>query len=145
MVLGAGNGLKGLIFSSANFGSRPAGGGHRGASAGPSGGRLRGRPGAPGGRSGNLFHFFSQTPLRGSGGFDKLCTRSPPPRGRDSILEKRWCQERGPDGRSPDGDPPEGTRNTRKRCSCGPGPRGPGEKNKRFFSESLILAQNERW
>ena len=101
--------------------------------AGAIGWRLRGCPGAPGGRSGNFFHFFSQTPLRGSGGFDKLCTRSPPPRGRDSILEKRWCQERGPDGRSPDGDPPEGTRNTREEMLVRAGAERSRREEQTFF------------
>ena len=140
MVLEVGNGLKGLIFPSANFGNRPAGEAVRVASAGVFGGC----PGAPGGRSGNFFHFFSQTPLRGSGGFDKLCTRSPPPRGRDSILEKRWCQERGPEGGSPRGSAGRDAEHERREARAGRGREVPA-KNERFFSESLILAQNERW
>ena len=46
----------------------------------------------------------------------------------------------------PEGDPPEGTRNTREEKLVRAGAeRSWRQENQRFFSESLILAQNERW
>ena len=99
------------------------------------------------GRSENFFEFFLPTLLRGGGGFDTLCTRSPPIGVSGSILEKRWCQERGPEGRSPArGSAGRDAEHERREARAGRGREVPASRRTNvFFSESLILAQNERW
>ncbi len=89
-----------------------------------------------------MIHYFLVRPTTGR-------RREAEERGRrDSILEKRWCRKSAERTEAPR-EPPEGTRNTvRDKNESAGGSRhlggGPKVKTK-FFSESLILAQNERW
>ena len=66
----------------------------------------------------NFFHFFQNTPLRGVGGF-WYTTHSFARKGRTSLFESRQLRKQ-------------------QKCLC-------GAELEILFSESLILAQNERW
>ena len=94
----------------------------------------------------NPTKIFSIFRLRGARGFDTLCTRSPP-RGKPrrasrSLRDAKVQKERGPDTK-----PREGRRRGRGaiRERDGAVLCDGTFKPKVFFSESLILAQNERW
>ena len=69
---------------------------------------------------------------------------NPERRGKRSLTVKA-LQERDP--AAPIGEPSEGTRNTRtwKACCDARSREGGSTKIDSYFSESLILAQNERW
>ena len=95
---------------------------------------------------GNFFLFFSETPLRGVWGFDILCTRSPPPRGASRSLKRHGAKSA-----DPKEDPPRRGSAGRDAeheivdARAGSGREAGAKRDERFFSESLILAQNERW
>ena len=108
MVLEVGNGLKGLIFPSANFGNRPAGEAVRVASAGPSGWRLRGCSGGVRGRReaapATFFTFFLKPPCAGPGDLINYTPVRHPPGGATRSLRrdgaKSACPKEDPRGGS---------------------------------------------
>ena len=99
---------------------------------------------------------FSSNPLAPGGPFWYI-THPLRPKGARSILENRTVlKERDPAAPRNEGEPPEGTRNTMNEklvVRCPEPARAPKNSNpatsklpeQNLFSESLILAQNERW